>query len=215
MGELLYQVLDMARISTEESDSVVYQYGEYNGPIKSTETKQGTVTLGDCEVSPYRMKLKLSSQRFFEAREGAALSPQQEGIVLHGIMERATSREDIYRSIEQLVIDGVLSQIEAEQLQEQIEQTLSHSLAAEWFDKEWEEVHTEGSIISKDDGIKRPDRVMIDGNRAVVVDYKFGEYSQNHVAQVKEYISLLERMGYSVVEGFVWYVREGKIVEVV
>ena len=215
VGELLYQVLDMARISTEESDSVVYQYGEFNGPIKSTETKQGTVALGDCEVSPYRMKLKLSSQRFFEAREGAALSPQQEGIVLHGIMERATSREDIYRSIEQLVIDGVLSEIEAEQLQEQIEQTLSHSLAAEWFDCEWEEVHTEGSIISKDDGIKRPDRVMIDGNRAVVVDYKFGEYSQSHVAQVKEYISLLARMGYSVVEGFVWYVREGKIVEVV
>ena len=215
VGELLYQVLDMASIASEEDEPIVYQYGEFSSPVKPTEAKQGTVALQNCTVSPYRMRLKLSSQSYFEAREAGALSPQQEGIVLHGVMERAATREDIYRAIEQLVIDGVLSQIEAEQLQQQIEVTLNNSLAAEWFDCEWEEVHTEGSIISKNDGIKRPDRVMIDGNRAVVVDYKFGEHSQSHAAQVKQYISLLEQMGYSSVEGYVWYVREGEIIEVV
>ena len=55
---------------------------------------------------------------------------------------------------------------------------------------------------------------MIDKDRAVVVDYKFGERSKSHHKQIALYCTLLEQMGYKA-EGYLWYVREGDIERVV
>ena len=65
-------------------------------------------------------------------------------------------------------------------------------------------------------GTRRPDRVMIRGSRAVVVDYKFGAVrSGSHMRQVAEYMRLISGMGYTHVEGYVWYVSQGDVVDVV
>jgi CRISPR/Cas system-associated exonuclease Cas4 (RecB family) len=65
--------------------------------------------------------------------------------------------------------------------------------------------------------LRRPDRVMLspDGTQIVVVDFKFGTPRESYIAQVKEYMQLLHRMGYSHVKGYLWYVYKGEIYEVV
>lgn len=62
---------------------------------------------------------------------------------------------------------------------------------------------------------RRPDRVMINGKKAIVVDYKFGEKHNSYRKQIALYCSLLSKMGYSEVKGYLWYVREGEIEEVI
>jgi hypothetical protein len=54
---------------------------------------------------------------------------------------------------------------------------------------------------------------MIAGDRAVIVDYKFGDKrSANYRKQMAEYMRLLGDMGlYSKVEGYVWYISLGEI----
>jgi hypothetical protein len=60
----------------------------------------------------------------------------------------------------------------------------------------------------------RPDRVIINGNEATIVDYKFGEKeSKNHIQQVKQYMNLIAGMGYQT-SGFVCYVSLGKVEKV-
>ncbi|MDE7006221.1 MAG: CRISPR-associated protein Cas4, partial [Alistipes sp.] len=57
-----------------------------------------------------------------------------------------------------------------------------------------------------------PDRVMIDGERAVVVDYKFGDHdAARYRRQIGDYCALLRDMGYGRTEGYLWYVKLGKI----
>ena len=64
-------------------------------------------------------------------------------------------------------------------------------------------------------GTRRPDRVMIRGDKAVVVDYKFGEEKlSSHRKQIKNYIKLLHEMGYNSVEGYAWYLSLGEIVRI-
>lgn len=216
VGELIYNVLEMRPQRGEDGDidetaPIVYQYGEFGSPIKPTEAQQGTVEMADSVVTPFKMKLKLSSRKFIEACRGGEITPQQEGILLHGIMERASSRQDIVDAIEQLSIDGVISKSESMLLRRQIEEAIDSTIAKEWFADKWDEVYTENSIISTDQSVKRPDRVMVAGDRAVVVDYKFGERSEEYRRQVKGYEQLLTKMGYGTVEGYIWYVREGEI----
>ena len=190
-------------------------YGSYEGPEKQSTIDEGTISVADAPTSEYRMKLRLSSRRYSEALECGTISPQDEGIVLHGIMEHARTIDDIYRAIDSLVIDGILSQPNAEALAVQLERVVSTPTAAEWFSSEWEQVHIEGGIIAPGIGTRRPDRVMINGKKAIVVDYKFGEKHNSYRKQIALYCSLLSKMGYSEVKGYLWYVREGEIEEVI
>jgi CRISPR/Cas system-associated exonuclease Cas4 (RecB family) len=47
----------------------------------------------------------------------------------------------------------------------------------------------------------------------VVLEYKSGAESEEHINQVKHYKSLLERMGYSNIKGKLVYLEPLKIVE--
>ena len=62
----------------------------------------------------------------------------------------------------------------------------------------------------------RPDRVMINPqtNEAIVLDYKFGQWNEHYLTQVREYMEALRRMGYSPVRGYLWFARKNKLVMV-
>ena len=221
VGELLFLLFGMDEsyqpiVEDEElPESITISYGRYDGPEKQSTIDQGTITVADTPTSDYRMRLKLSSRKYSEALSSGTLTPKEEGIVLHGVMEQARTAKDIYSAIEKLVIDGVLSAASAEQLTTQIEETISNPTVAEWFSDKWQQIHIENRIIAPGFGTRRPDRVMISGNKAVVVDYKFGEIDNSYRKQIKRYHWLLEQMGYSDIKGYLWYVREGVIDEVI
>jgi hypothetical protein len=74
----------------------------------------------------------------------------------------------------------------------------------QWFDGSWQ-LMREATILSPA-AIIRPDRVMIRGDKAVVLDYKFtNQHRKSYTEQVRDYISALERMGYKQVEGWLWF----------
>ncbi len=82
-----------------------------------------------------------------------------------------------------------------------------------WFDGTYR-VLNEASIVTGDGEIYRPDRVLLapDGSRVIVIDYKFGAPHAAYHRQVRDYVSLMQQMGYPFVEGWLWYVSAGEIV---
>ena len=56
----------------------------------------------------------------------------------------------------------------------------------------------------------RPDRVMINPqtNAAIVLDYKFGQWDDEYIQQVRDYMEALRGIGYSPVRGFLWFARK-------
>ena len=59
---------------------------------------------------------------------------------------------------------------------------------------------------------------MRDGNKTIIVDFKFGKPHPEHHNQVRQYMQLLNNMQDSdssqQVEGYLWYVYPNKIVKV-
>ena len=122
---------------------------------------------------------------------------------MHRVFENAATTDEIYTAIEAMTQDGVLDEKEAPRLRELVEKALADPVTAEWFGGRWQVVRNENEIILPGSGTtRRPDRVMTDGERAVVVDYKF--------KQIREYLRLLRQMGYTRTEGYLWYVRLGR-----
>ena len=135
---------------------------------------------------------------------------------MHRAFEQADDEAGIHEAVRGMQADGTLSEADAATLRQMIARALEHPEVREWFGGGWERVRNENEIIIPGgSSARRPDRVMIRGTRAVVVDYKFGgREPERYRRQVREYLALLRQMGYTETEGYLWYVKLGRIEKV-
>ena len=195
-----------------------FEFGQFRGPVADGGKTSGAehVVLENYPTARADLRLRLPSQRYFEQEEEVELSPRNFGILMHKAFENADDEEQIRLAVERMQADGTLSAAEAAALRRMIARALAHPAAREWFAGGWERVRNENEIIIPGgSSARRPDRVMIRGTRAVVVDYKFGgREPERYRRQVREYLALLRQMGYTETEGYLWYVKLGRIEKV-
>ncbi len=163
-----------------------------------------------------RVRQKRSYGRFEEEGMAPAVTPRDYGILLHSVFESARSRDDVRAAVDELAANGSVSPQERENLCALVDRAFENPYAADWFGTRWERVLNERDILVPGAGFtRRPDRVMVDGDETVVVDFKFGGIRDNaHLKQVGRYRDLLEQIHGGTVRGYVWYVTLGEVAEV-
>ncbi len=222
---LLRAVYKDQLLGVEGTKYCKYEFGTFDAPEPKRgddkESKVENVVLDDYSVAPVLLKLRTSTSRYFSDEE-SKLSPRDMGIRLHRAFETASTREEIFANLHDMVLSGELNRGEAEELRAKIEETLNTTVAGEWFDGSWERLYRERKIVSKKRSnestagfeSKRPDRVMTRGKEAVVIDYKFGREKDSYKGQIAYYMSVLGEMGYTSIKGYIWYVSQEKIVQI-
>lgn len=177
-----------------------------------------TIFLDDYKSYNYReqLQIKPSTERFYISHEEGYLSPRHYGVIMHKLFERIESVEDIAPVLEEMMLGGIISSADRDSTLMAINKSLENPTIREWFEPFWE-VKAENDIILPSPTGKfvscRPDRVLISGDRAVVIDYKFGMKKSSHLKQIGSYVSVLRQMGYRDVEGYVWYVLSNELDE--
>ncbi len=219
VGILLWDAVK-ERAKTDEHTSRCYaEYGSADAPATKGDSDKANaiqnILLDNYPTTQACMSLRLGGQRYFEDGGDRRLSARNMGILMHTVLSEATTVEDINNMIDRLQKDGRIAPTQADELRAAIEREFSREQVREWFG-EWDDVRCESDILcTHEAGTRRPDRVMIRGSRAVVVDYKFGEeHSSAHKRQMLRYIELLSKMGYEQVEGYLWYLMTGEIVKI-
>lgn len=139
-----------------------------------------------------------------------------EGKLFHAILERITTPDDLDRLIRQFEADGAFSSKEyRNSVANELKKAFLNTKVSEWFDPKWR-AFNECSILYTDEKGKcqtrRPDRVIANDEETIVIDYKTGQQSTDHVDQVLAYMDLLGQMGFPNIKGYVWYVRRNDIV---
>jgi ATP-dependent exoDNAse (exonuclease V) beta subunit len=135
------------------------------------------------------------------------------GQLLHTLFSAIATRDDVDKAISRLVFEGVIGADEEDEISRFTHQAISMPEVQDWYSGRWR-LFTENTIIYKENGAmetRRPDRVMTDGKRAIVVDFKFAHPSPKYIAQVQSYMSLMRQMGYEDVEGYLWYVDRKRV----
>ena len=156
-----------------------------------------------------RLQLRLHGKGFFfdNAR-------RKHGALMHEVLSQVRTRKDIPSAVESYRLSGVINKEEAELLIVRLEELLDTPEVLPWYDGT-ARVLNEVDILFGKGLSKRPDRVMISDEKVTVIDYKFGEIQdKRHHNQVKNYMKLINEMGYERVEGYLWYVELGNIVSV-
>ena len=141
---------------------------------------------------------------------GAAASPRRNGIALHGILSKVQTPDDLRAAVDDAVLDGQLTLAEGEDAFT----LLSERIAAhpQWFSARG---LNETALFDAFGSEHRPDRVVLSGHSAYIIDYKFGdstpESDARYSKQVSRYMKLFASLGYEV-SGAVWYVVPDKLV---
>ena len=146
---------------------------------------------------------------FFAKREAA----QRRGTLLHHLMEEIESEADVETVLQSAICEGKIAPIEeVGEMRKLLHRAMEHEIAKEWFDGTWQ-LYRECTILTRDENgnvhAPRPDRVMMRGDEAIVVDYKFGLPRPDYHEQVRHYCQLLQQMGKQNVKGYLWYVASG------
>ena len=200
-------------------DKIEYQRYTYGNKIehytpKADEQAQGNFLLEEYPTHSPKVNVHKSLERFTKEGSKPGSASCNNGIKMHKVFEGARTIDDLYKAIEQMMNDGIIRRNEAKKLRADIENATSNKLVTEWFSGEWEDIKCEEEVLCKGKTL-RPDRVMISGDKAVIVDYKFtAEPNNDYHKQIDEYISILKGMGcYNTIKGYIWYVHLNKIEE--
>lgn len=140
-----------------------------------------------------------------------ALSPMQEesvrlGNLVHDIMAQVRHAVDVEEAVTQMASLEQLNNWQRQRLGEMARSLVTHADTERFF-REGYGVKTECDLCD-DEGICRPDRVVLTPDETWVVDFKTGhDLGEEHDRQVRRYCRAMEAMGYPNVSGWLIYLK--------
>lgn len=213
----------------DKEQPISFEYGELsvgereNGKDESSNVFLQPVDVQKVNIMTFKEKTEFKqsnqSRDFINGNDDDKQSEYiKTGCILHSIFAKIQTAEDIDNAIGQMICDGVINEAASANIRTMISKRLADERVADWFSGRWD-LYNECTILSvdKDTGEvkeRRPDRVMTDGKRMIVVDFKFGVPRDEYYSQVREYMNLLTVMGHRNVEGYLWFVYNNKIEKV-
>ena len=168
--------------------------------------------ISEYDVAPIesKLRLKLKGESYFDEHSTLSI-----GKIKHEMMSEVIVADDVKRVAKKYEKLGVITSEVAEEFITEISSQIDgNSQIKAWFAL-GNKVLNESSVLNYSEDGKlsyRPDRVIIDGDKVTVVDYKFGGESGKNIKQIESYIALLKKMGYFNVCGYIWYVSLRKVV---
>lgn len=177
---------------------------------------------------------KKAANFLFEAKDPNDISEEEKkqaqqnhyietGVLMHQMMSLINRAEDVDRVYQQMVYDGLIAEGDSQFLslkRELKEQIATDKMVKSWFDGTYEnfnektillEVKEDSSKAKIERKTKRADRVMVNKDKAIVVDYKFGNHDEAYNVQVQEYMEIIEKLLGLPTEGYLWYVYTNEV----
>lgn len=133
------------------------------------------------------------------------------GILVHYILSQINTKEDIDKVLMNSTLAGDVSEEEAQKISQDIKQLVSIPSISSYFEK-GVEIKNEIEILTSTGEILRPDRVVISGKDAIVIDYKTGKKNASkYHSQMRDYEHALLSLGYSSVKKLLLYIHEQEV----
>ena len=156
---------------------------------------------------PIGERLTLRSRAEDDFEPDTPLSTVDLGLKMHLWLSYINTWSEAQPSLQRLLCEGQITEPQAREMQQQLlqlQQLLQRENHNDWFAGNYQ-LLTEQDILVPSAKLQRPDRIMIQGNKAVVIDYKFGHIQRkSHYEQLRTYMALLSQMGYTT-EGYIVY----------
>ncbi|QZT38411.1 UvrD-helicase domain-containing protein [Halosquirtibacter xylanolyticus] len=241
VGDLIYLMMNSMPAMDSDDRERFIEFGEHFDiettkfdfgtlPVISTEKESieekptkgfpvaSSTQLPEIHIGNYidKIAIRKNSELFFEIDPSERSQKINYGTLVHQILEKSANHEEMQKQIRTLYFEGALTKEEMDTLTKVLKEALELNEIKPWFDGTYQVINERQIVRSGKQGNHRPDRIMIQGHDAIVVDYKTGDADiKKHQRQVEGYIDDLNSMGFKNVKGYLWYVMDHKVVEVI
>lgn len=220
-GNLLYslfstgfQVAELGENQSWDGENLIYEAGNWSTIPLLKERKAKPEPLLRWESQNWRSKLKTKKMAWDFSESGLqARSQRKFGVIVHELLAASQNKADAELLLQQYTFEGRLDAETAAAVGEQLNALFALPEFARWFDPDLQSLAEQG-ILLPGGSQKRPDRILIGANEAIVVDFKTGEKYPSHLAQVKEYMNLVGALSQKPVKGYLCYLEPTQILEV-
>jgi len=205
---LLWQILpDLDGKESQESTYVDYTFGTSEAKLGAREEKGNAIGMRVYPSSSYLQKLTIrnDSERFFMLQETEDAQNITIGNQVHEVLSAISTGEDLEPVLKQMQQAGELDEQAAANVSSRIKKLFNDPLIAPWFSDGFEVLNERE--IWHDNRIHKPDRILTQGKKAIVIDYKKEKEGESHHDQVRRYMKAMKALGYEEVEGHLIYVE--------
>jgi len=188
-------------------DQPVYSFGKKTllsipeNKRASTKFQIGRIVTGD-----WRKKIFIRSKAPEIWNVDDPDRSRQHGNLLHTILSGIRTADDLDMVLENMRYNGLLGDENLSGIKDTMTSLLSNPEIEPFF-KQGLNLKTESEILLTDGTVLRPDRVIVAGDTAMVIDYKSGRSSQKYRNQLAKYEKGLRELGFREVRKYLLYLE--------
>ena len=191
---------------SSQDEAIYYQYGqktENARPAKTAETKQVN-SINNYLSTPLSATFSTASHIQKESEQSLW------GKKIHAYLSQVYERDDVEKVTEIIQNEVDLDENSKNFLIKIVKNVFSHPQSEVLF-REGTTAKTEVEIIAQNGKTYRIDRLMLNGNNCILVDYKTGKQQEEHLEQINRYGDLLQEAGFTVLEKWLVYIDEEEV----
>ena len=186
-------------------EQLVYEFGD-RARLSEAEPLEKSQQLNYISSSrdSHELAVLTKSGYLWDTHQESAI---EKGNLIHLILSKINYKHEIEEAFHELVLEGVINELQAEELQPIISDVVHASGLSQYFELDYE-VFNERPILTRSGAVLIPDRLVFKGIDAVIIDYKTGEYDVKHEEQLERYSDALIAMKYNVSKKILVYLND-------
>jgi len=193
-------------------DKKIYSYGKENKHVKDKSTSPAlNYQLQSLNSTQWRNSIKMRTAAPSIWNTDMAETKKSYGIIVHTALARIKYEEDIIFALEAMFNEGLIDKEEKNHLIITIQKIVALPELKKYFEKGLK-IKNEAEIIMATGDMYRPDRVVINGKEAIIIDYKTGEVKPQHKEQINNYAEMVKQMGYRVEKKLLVYLEKFQVI---
>lgn len=182
-----------------------YEFGMKTDHIATAgEHDTGTVTHTGMISNDWREKIRIrrSAPASWDAEDMARKT--QWGNMIHTILSWIVTGEDVPDALVKASLSGLMDHSDRAEVEKILWSVIRDPLLERLFSGQVR-VKTEAEILLPEGSFYRPDRVVFDGSRVIILDFKTGKQRAEHAEQLVKYASHINDMGYENIQRLLVY----------
>lgn len=164
------------------------------------------------EMIPFHSKMSWNNSFEIITKAGSLWGTALEkaidrGNLYHFLLSKIIHKTDIDSTVTLAINNGLLSENDKDKVVKYLLELVDNPKLNTFFTNNFE-IYIERDLYTQEGVVLRPDRFMVNGNTAHIIDYKTGTPSHQHRIQIETYAKALSQIGYEVERKLIVYINE-------
>ncbi|MDY0781273.1 UvrD-helicase domain-containing protein [Tenacibaculum sp. IB213877] len=195
-----------------QDDSLEYSFGNEER-VSVRQEVASSVTLQEEFISTpwhdHNIVMLASSSKLWDTEQGKAIDY---GNLVHELMAKIITKNDVEKVVELSEQQGEIPQDKSSEIKKQIFNIVNHEQLQYYFSDEVV-IYNEREIVTVDNQIIIPDRLVFENESVTIIDYKTGKPDKKYHQQVLKYAHVLQSMNFKINKKLLVYIDDEILVE--